>query len=432
MKRQYHKALFSMLLLGFTAAVVPCAEADVSKEVEIRVSHRLGEVHVIVAGQEVTGDHGLPLKDGLEIELPKRSNVSVRVVDTNFFAFEYGIERKTVDAPWTEQLATFGQALGNAFKATSAAKARSSSGEETTSDVACPSGAKQGGNLQKVVNDLKTWGDKRKQYVADSLNKPAEEVIGSNAEWQLAGISKRLTAIEVERATLEDNFEACVEWITFIDVNLPKARALWKELEAFDKVLKSLGDPVELEGFQVEHGKFQEVKIHIASKDAWTEEQKARGMFKFVGDAKISVQPQSKVDISVTPTAVYSFVRDPTFDVVEEDGELSIRKQEEPYKKLDLAAMLLIEPRDWDLGPLGVGVQLGVAPAGDLGFFLGLALRSGDRFTFGAGIAYQEVEVLGAGLAEGPISSRDDFKTDSAFETGLYIHLSVSVGGNKK
>ena len=140
----------------------------------------------------------------------------------------------------------------------------------------------------------------------------------------------------------------------------------------------------------------------------------------------------SRVAVTVGAAAVYSFVTAPTFSAAISGGQIVIKQVKSDYKKLDVAAMLEIEPRAWDLGPLNLGVQLGVSPKSDIGLFLGLSLRATGFFTLGAGIAFQQVDRLAPGLSVGQmIASPDALKTEKKFRSGLYIHLTVTTQKKK-
>ena len=201
-------------------------------------------------------------------------------------------------------------------------------------------------------------------------------------------------------------------------------------LKEFDALVSTVGDPVVLDPFSLSPSENQPIEVEISRKGNWPKDLKST---RFEGKSSLTLSPESRANISVAGALIYSFVRDPSFEAKAAGDAFEITKTGEPYKKLDLAAMMQIEPKAWDLDPLNLGIQLGVAPQSDWGLFLGVSLRAADMFTFGAGVAFQEVEQLEAGLSEGQvIESADLLKTKKEFETGLYLHITVTAKSPKK
>ena len=287
--------------------------------------------------------------------------------------------------------------------------------------------------LSQDVPTLDQMAASRSDIATLSLDDPtkAKAVVG---KWSLPKLAKDLAGAKKDLADIRHRMSAstaspdeiaCAPQIIQASAEIPNLEQTLKDLAQFADLVNQIDRPISIDLFTVDPGSIQTVEIEFAQTKAWPENlQTAR----CVGKATFTVEPRSKVVVTtLAPALIYSFVRDSTFTAKASGGQFVVAESRSEYKALDLSAMLQIEPNSWDLGPLGLGVQLGVSPQKNLGLFLGLSLRATDLFTLGAGLAFQRVDRLQNGLQVGQVlSSQDLLKTEKRFQTGLYIHLTVS------
>jgi len=127
---------------------------------------------------------------------------------------------------------------------------------------------------------------------------------------------------------------------------------------------------------------------------------------------------------------VYSFVRRKDISA-EPDGQKFrvTQKDGADYNGQGLAAMLTITPTRWQDADFTPSFEFGVNPKKDLGLYLGAGFQIGDHFTFGAGVAFEQVDTLSGGQKPGDLLDHaSDLKTDKTFRSGLYVHLTIGTG----
>jgi hypothetical protein len=288
--------------------------------------------------------------------------------------------------------------------------------------------------LSQEVPILDALAASRTDIATLSLDNPtkAKELVGkwpplSQLAKDLADAKKDLADIRHRTAgsTASKDEVECAAQIIQASAEIPNLEQTLKDLTQFADLVGQIDRPISIDLFTVDPGSIQTVEIEFTQTKAWPENLRTA---RCVGKGTFTVEPRSKVAITTfAPALVYSFVRDSAFTAKASGGQFVVTEARSEYKALDLAAMLQIEPNHWDLGPLSLGVQLGVSPQKNLGLFLGLSLRAIDLFTLGAGVAFQRVDRLQTGLQVGQVlSSQDLLKTEKRFQTGLYIHLTVS------
>jgi hypothetical protein len=247
---------------------------------------------------------------------------------------------------------------------------------------------------------------------------------------ELKALDQRLETIGLALLNPSAGPEACRSLVALARTELPSIGKVLDNLNEFAKLVGQIDEPITLAPFTVNIDEDQPIVVKITKSDNWIpglNEKKP-----FIGDASFTVSPLSRVAITFGAAAVYSFVRSPTFSAASSGSQFVVKQTRDEYKKVDGAVMMQVEPTAWDLGPLNVGFQVGVAPKTDLGLFLGLSLRAANHFTLGAGVAFQRVDRLAPGLAVGQtIASQDALKTEKTFRSGLYLNITVTTTKKK-
>jgi hypothetical protein len=430
--RQRSLYTFSLLLAGFLAAT-PSIAADVT---EITIDHADPECRVRLSENGVLKTPaGVPLAEGPTLSAGKGNKVVITIVHPNPLLFDYSVKKgattktsnqtnleKFVDTGLTPFLKSLGGAKGG--------KAETEE-EKEKKTPSCSTIIPALGDLANLVPTLDARLAERNVIAAKSLTNlaDAKQLMST---WKPPDWAKRIAddkkaladvggRIASGKATAEE--VACAGVVALATGEIPNLEQELKDLGQFVLVFEQIDQPISFDLFTVDPTSDQAVDVEFTKTKSFPDGLQTN---RCLGKKSFSVSPRSRVNISVAPAVVYSFVHDPSFAAKASSDHFVITKTDDPYKALDLAAMLEIEPNAWDLGPINLGVQLGVSPQTKLGLFLGFSLRANDLFTLGAGIAFQRVDRLQEGLHVGEtISSQDLLKTDKAFQTGLYLHLTI-------
>lgn len=155
---------------------------------------------------------------------------------------------------------------------------------------------------------------------------------------------------------------------------------------------------------------------------------------QIAGDFKLRFVPYSPVRLGLGAAAIYSFVSDAKYTTQPVDGGFRIVESpdQKQYQEGGIAAVLTITPRGWTDPTFGGFFEVGVQPTDDLGLIAGAGIRLFDIASFGAGIAFQQVDVLSPGLSLGDtIAAESDLKTAKRFKAGVYLHITLSIDVKK-
>jgi len=372
---------------------------------------------------------GIPLKENPDLMAGKGNKVLITFEHPNPLLFLYSVKKGAVTKTANEiALESFvGSGLSPFLTALQggAGGAAPSKDEKAAAKPTCAMRFPVLGTVADVANRLDKDAKDRVHIATISLNDPATAK-ARVANWLIADQAKTVATAEQEIAGLVANRQGddCAGLIAETAVALPNLEQAIKDLTAFADLVGQIDQSISIEIFTVDPALIQTVDIEISQTKAWPPGLPTN---RFVGKGSPTVEPVSRVSLAVAPALIYSFVKDPTFTTHASGGQFTITKSQSEYKALDLAAMMQIEPTAWDLGPIQPGIQLGISPQKDLGLFLGVSLRATNLFTLGAGLAFQRVDRLQTGLQVGQvISSPDLLKTEKHFQTGLYLHLTVS------
>lgn len=161
---------------------------------------------------------------------------------------------------------------------------------------------------------------------------------------------------------------------------------------------------------------------------------KGESFKKATGDFKLRFVPYSPVRLGLGAAAIYSFVSDAKYTTQPVDGGFRIVESpdQKQYQEGGIAAVLTITPRGWTDPTFGGFFEVGVQPTDDLGLIAGAGIRLFDIASFGAGIAFQQVDVLAPGLSLGDtIAAESDLKTAKRFKAGVYLHITLSIDVKK-
>jgi hypothetical protein len=436
----------------FWAALIAVRPVYADGDTEILIRHSDGLVFENENGAPRT-PAGKRLDHKPTFEARGGNTVLVSIVDANPLLFKYTLKKGTATATsnsvalrtFTDSLSSFITNLpqtgavrthfGLAMTGMSV-QAQAINAGLTSCSTRFPDLVAKLAAVGAIANAIDLAAKNREQIAIDSLDRPddAKRAVGG---WQLQLWADTLKAADkdlegIAVLLLQPPLSPdCAGFVALARTEVSSARLLVDELEAFRKLVIAIGDHIDLDSFTVNVSENQPIEIKIETTANFPAAFKLTNK-RFVGDATVTIAPFSRVALSVGAAAVYSFVRNPTFTVGTSGGQLVIQQKDNQYKKFDVAAMMEIEPRGWDLGPLSLGVQLGVSPKSDLGLFLGLSLRATGFFTLGAGLAAQQVDVLKQGLSVGQvITSSDQLKTDKTFRTGLYLHITATVPQKK-
>lgn len=147
-------------------------------------------------------------------------------------------------------------------------------------------------------------------------------------------------------------------------------------------------------------------------------------------DYPFMLTPFTPAVIGLAAAFVVLFVRNPTYKAVKSGDQFTIQADDNKLPGgYNVAAMLTITPKPWSEPTFGGHFQLGVSPTKDkVGFYVGGGIHVQEAFTFGAGVALQQVTRLTGSLSEGQtISSADALKTEVLFKPGLYLHITANI-----
>ncbi len=400
---------------------------------EINLDHNDGRIRKTDNGVEKT-PAGFRLTDSPTIEVWKDNKVIVSIINANPLLFEYTLKKgaatKTANqialekfadtalGPFLAKLGELGGAVGDKAK---------------NPPELCLKEIPNLRDLAKASIAIANAANKREAIAKKSFLDPAGAKLAVD-DWKLEEWSKVSAAAKksleeadtrIAQGTASEAEVKCAPMIGAALREISRVDLALKEMEKFQELVSQIGKPIMLEPFNVNIAEDQPVEVKIAKTKNFPKDLQSE---RFAGEGKFTISPESRARIiTIAPAVVYSFVRDPSFTAKASGTQFVIEKSENPYKELDLAAMLQVEPNAWDLGSVNLGFHLGVSPQTNLGLFLGLSLRAADLFTFGAGVAYQRVDSLKEGLSVGQtIATQDLLKTEKSFETGLYLHITVA------
>lgn len=148
------------------------------------------------------------------------------------------------------------------------------------------------------------------------------------------------------------------------------------------------------------------------------------------GTYKLSVRPYEGIHLVPSIGAIYSFVKAPKFAANQNSsGQYVISQTSNEYTELGASVAANLVWDEFFGQPVEPFVQFGVSPDSEnLAFLLGVGVRAVDRFTMSAGVAYQRVKNLSAGLQVGAVlASAEELKTESEYKSGLYLSLSYKL-----
>lgn len=408
---------------------------------------------------------GIKTKDTIDFHLRPWRDVTFRLEHINPLLYDYQVgdivTTNTEDyAALLEFIKSLGS-LGTSFAKveTAAAPLRGAPVEITFPDaVANISGAYEkipGWTSDSYAdpNMIKQKVDEEWGQIPDSMQRIREDLkifracAGSIIQTNVTGPeantdhpSRKATAAidpgtKAPAANAEDSEDPCVkagasrEIITFALILEPDLVETMDLLEAFKKDVDELDTSRDIKTLDYSTSEKQTFTLTISRNANWPESLDQKGDLRKTGDIELSVEPYSPVSLSVAGAVVYSFVRDPEFSAEkQEDGTFLIRKSQSDYKATQVAAMLELTPRALEFPLFSIPVELGITPTDKLGIYLGAGIRSQGRFSFGGGLAFQQVDQLVDGLAVNQgIESEDKLKTEKVFKTGLYLHITVSL-----
>lgn len=206
-----------------------------------------------------------------------------------------------------------------------------------------------------------------------------------------------------------------------------------RKLVAFATQLQEMASPLRLGDVPYKPKEDQIWTLKIERVDANTPEGGKRPN-KAEGEFPIRFTPYSPVKLGLGAAAIYSFVRDAKFTTQPVEGGFRIVESpdQKQYQEGGIAAVLTITPRGWTDQTFGGFFEVGVQPTDDLGLIAGAGIRLFDIASFGAGIAFQQVDVLSPGLSLGDtVAAESDLKTAKRFKSGVYLHITLSLDVKK-
>lgn len=433
MKSTWKKLLLSaglLVVMGLTASRVKAVGTT-----EINLDHNDGRIRKTDNGVDKT-PAGFRLTDNPTIEVWKGNKVVVSIINANPLLFDYTLKKgaatKTANQAALEQfadtaLAPFLAKIGELGGGLSV-----KTGDPKPPGL-CLDEIPKLKEMAKASIDINSAAKDRKRIAKLSFLDPAKAK-GATAEWKLEEWAKTTSAAkesltdvdsQIAQGTADPTETACAGMIGSALREISRIEETLPEMEKFQKLAEEIGKPIVIDPFNVNIAEDQPIEVRVTKSKIFPKDLQSE---RFLGEGKFTISPESRARIlTIAPALVYSFVRDPSFEAKASGSQFIIQKKENPYKKLDVAAMMQLEPNAWDLGSVNLGVQLGASPQTNLGLFLGLSLRAADLFTFGAGIAYQRVDRLKEGLSVGQaLATQDLLKTEKTFETGLYLHITVT------
>lgn len=414
------------------ALLLSIPDAVYAGQAELQIDHKDGRIRTIIDGDLKTST-GVRLVDNPTIPIRKGNAVGVTIINPNPLLFVYnkpklGTPTPTPDQVQLEKFASLG--LGPLAVVLKGAPSPGAPGGLAQPDCFSLPGLKE---LREKMPAIEDAAEKSTDVIRTSLTNPTasqEDV----REWKPDEWKKALDAADKElraaakRIISGEDPENCAGNVALALGGIPDAQETVRKLKMIQELTLQIGQPISFANlFTVNIAENQPIEVEITKSAFFPEDLKDESN-RPLGKFTITVAPQSRARIAtLAPAAIYSFVRDPTFEAKASGSQFVITQSENPYKELDLAAMLQVEPDAWDLGPLNLGFQLGASPQKDPGLFLGFSLRANELFTFGAGVGFQRVTRLKDGLSIGQtLATQDLLKTEKEFKEGLYIHLTVT------
>jgi hypothetical protein len=435
----------SLLLMAVLASQRPLQAVEV---VSIKIYHVQNKI--VESGEGLCcGTEKRDLDASATFHARKDSTVRISIVDANPLLFKYTLQLGTaVQTANSKALGGFADSL-DSFLANFAGPATATGASPLARFVSAPP---TGDRCQQAINGLVTLAGKINKAAAErgdiASQSLTDHAAAKNAvkTWDLSSRNKELKQLDQDLEAIAVEFlkshvsgsgvtAPCSDpdaegVVALARTELPSIGKVLDNLNEFAKLVDQIDEPIALPPFVVNIDQDQPIILKIAKSDNWPPGLSDKKLF--IGDASFTVSPLSRVSITFGAAAVYSFVRAPTFSAASSGGQFVVKQTKNDYKKVDGAVMMQVEPTAWDLGPLNVGFQVGVAPKTDLGLFLGLSLRAANHFTLGAGVAFQRVDRLGPGLAVGQtIASQDALKTEKTFRSGLYLNITVTTTKKK-
>jgi hypothetical protein len=218
--------------------------------------------------------------------------------------------------------------------------------------------------------------------------------------------------------------------LTFVLPRELEARDAIRGLKHFAATMKKVNEPILLGEVDYASALVTKTTLKITqATDIPDDVLEAVKPSRATKEIDLSFRSYDAVQIGVGGAMVYSFVKSHKFEAkpLSGGGFKVTDTQDSDHTGTDVAAMLTIVPNSWadsDFHPL---FEIGVSPQKNLGIFAGLGLTFNSTFSFGAGVAFQQVDEL-KGLKVGdPLSNAADLKTEKRFATGVYLHFTASA-----
>lgn len=451
LRRIFVVGLICLVATGAFARVRPKRDAVVIKIKHadpLRVTFTQNDVATAIADRALTGVEG---QDDFAVD--HDSDVQIIVENPNPLLYRYSVTDKKTErtksakalddfAKPLEQLAGGLKSLAGLNVEPGEASAEGVNTERAKRIEATKSCAKPAPSLQPVLHAAKFVTDRiadTSDLILKSYTKPSEvrtTVLEPEDEktWDIEGESKAF-----EKAVKELDEEALEllkdptppECAGIVALALAKAndiRAAFDKLAEFKEEVEQLNQPLPLDSFAVTRSEFTTFTIHVEEiEDNWPEDLDNT---RFVGDRTVKVFPDERVPISLQASMIYSFVDAEEFgtEAIPAGGEetgFRITRKDKETTGFDLAAGLEFAPEFLDFTSFNTVIQLSVSPQDHLGIFLGLGIKPADKFAFGAGIAFHQVDELGGGQTVGGVLAKeDDLKTEKKFKSGPYVFFS--------
>jgi hypothetical protein len=385
-----------------------------------------------------------PLTDNAaknEFFVPHDSDVTVVIENANPILYKYELkdlkQEQTVTAGALEDLGAALKTLSGGFAAlqagrqemTNEAGQREVMATEATAPkkIVCKESDVKGLTaFLDVTREIARAAGRVEQLTKNSYDSP--DAVRTEAEaWKIADWQERFdTAYEQLSAEairiLGGENLPCEGRVALALTKAADIREALVKLKTFQGLALKLNKPLELKTFTVDRSQFTTFKINVAKTDAFP--KSVPPAERFFGERSIRVNPEERVKVAPLAGAVYSWVESAEYAAVASGEKFMIQETDSDTTGFALEAGVEFAPRSWDFGGFDGVIQLGVAPKDDLGIFLGLGLKTG-KYSFGAGLAMHQVDVLSGGLNVGQeIATKDDLKTDKEFKSGPYVFFS--------
>lgn len=401
---------------------------------ELIIDHTDGYFYLTQDGKATTPDGLIINKSANSIRLRRKGPITIRIKNSNRLLFDYTVTgEETRERSETEALEAFAKALQGFVTGLGAGVATTTKlGDcELTKDH----------DIFKYLDTAAALGaftNERKRLATKSFNDP-DAVRREIGAWSL---DKKKTDIETLQPKLlkyQKKFSGLLladqptadekKCYTLVDQLVSQASEVTKlvsELVDFRSRAQGVGKRLTIKNYAIDEKSDQIFKVSVKRKDElWPAGEIYDGI---EGEIPLEIGVKRRMKINVAPAVLYSRVRDPEFEAVEKEGQFVVTKTSDSRKEVDLAALLELSPTAWDFSTVQFSIHLGVSPEKDPGVFLGAGISGLSVFTFGAGIAYQEVQKLGPGLIlDQVIASKDLLKLDDEFAEGLYFYVSVTL-----